>query len=708
LPAVIIFWIFTLFVGSSAFAFASIFLQLGLGWSLVYALAAMVVCRGLLSLIRRWLILSERISPESDTLTRTVETNRAIFWRRALYVAALPVLYFVGAYYLFGLAPQDAFDALPAAIVAGLTNLLYILFLLGANFMLFLGPFYLYTRIGKTMINPDDANFGVSIDDVRGQKAAVNEMKRILRLIEHGRLFVKAGGKRERGVLMVGPPGTGKTMLAKAIASTLHVPIYIAAGGSFAGMFLGIDALSVFLMVRAARKKAKVWGGCIVFIDEIDALGQRRGGMGGGMMGGMGGMFGGGQLGLNMLLVLMDGIDNPGLIVRQLRGLVNLTLDGLFLPRVIAFNGTRVPLRIRPLKAPNYNILFIGATNRPSVLDEALTRPGRFGRQIVFRLPKREDRKDIAALYFDKKQHDPALDAPGRREEFARITEDYSPADIEQVLSLALVYAFEDGRQALNWQDIREAMGNVEAGLAIPVEYTERDKIAVARHELGHAVASQFFKTDHAHVRLSIRRRATVHGEIGGYHKSLPAEEEWLEFRSQLAADIRHYLGSIACEHVFYGENTSGVFGDLRSATAIACRMVGTIGMGADALDPQMSTKAANIGEQLISVSQVAEGAHEQGTWVGAVVNSPRGRRVVGQLLGAAYIDDWRLMYVNKEAIDLAAEALMAQGDLMGDEISGLLDSVGLRAPTASDPYPEDLPMVPEQRPAVLREAEPA
>ena len=703
----IIFWIFTFFVGSSAFAFAYIFLQLGLGWSVAYALVALLLCRGLLSLVRRWLILSERMSPESDTLTRTVETNRAIFWRRALYVAAVPILYFAGAYYLAGLAPADALDALPGAIVAGLTNLLYILFLLGANFVLFLGPFYLYTRIGKTMINPDDANFGVNIDDVRGQKAAVNEMKRILRLIEHGRLFVKAGGKRERGVLMVGPPGTGKTMLAKAIASTLHVPIYIAAGGSFAGMFLGIDALSVFLMVRAARKKAKVWGGCIVFIDEIDALGQRRSGVGGGgMMGGMGGMFGGGQLGLNMLLVLMDGIDNPGMIVRQLRGLVNLTLDGLFLPRVIAFNGTRVPLRIRPLKAPNYNILFIGATNRPSVLDEALTRPGRFGRQLVFRLPKREDRKDIAALYFDKKQHDPTLDTPGRREEFARITEDYSPADIEQVLSLALVYAFEDGREALNWQDIREAMGNVEAGLAIPVEYTERDKIAVARHELGHAVASQFFKTDHAHVRLSIRRRATVHGEIGGYHKSLPAEEEWLEFRSQLAADIRHYLGSLACEHVFYGENTSGVFGDLRSATAIACRMVGTIGMGADALDAQMSTKAANIGEQLISVSQVAEGAHEQGTWVGAVLNSPHGRRVVGQLLGAAYIDDWRLMYVNKEAIDLAAEALMAQGDLMGDEISGLLDSVGLRAPTASDPYPEDLPMVPEQRPAVVQAAE--
>jgi hypothetical protein len=129
---------------------------------------------------------------------------------------------------------------------------------------------------------------------------------------------------------------------------------------------------------------------------------------------------------------------------------------------------------------------------------------------------------------------------------------------------------------------------------------------------------------------------------------------------------------------------------------------VGTIGMGADDLSPELSRQAARIGEQFISVAQIPAGLHEQGTWQGAVLSSRYGRRTVAQLLGAAYIDDWRLMNVNKEAIDQAAEALIAQGgELVGDEVTGLLDSVGLRKPTEADPYPPELPAVPEERPEI-------
>src|SRR5918912_2835965 len=364
-----------------------------------------------------------------------------------------------------------------------------------SNFGIFFGPFLLFGRMGRQTIEPGDANWEVKIEDVRGQKSAVDEMKRILKLIEQGRNYVKAGGKRERGVLMVGPPGTGKTMLAKGIASTLRMPIIITSGASFMGMFLGMDALNVFMTVFAAKRRAKKWGGCTIFIDEFDALGNRRQGMGG--MGGMGGMFGGFQLGLNTLLVLMDGVDRPGFVKKLLRRTINVSLDGLFVPREIRFNGSRLSLRIRALRPPRYNLLFIGATNRPSVLDEAVTRPGRFGRQIIFRMPTREDRKDIAALYFDQKRHDPELDTPERRDEFARVTQGYSPAMIEQALSLALMYAFEEGRGFFTWKDLREAMGNVESGLVQPVTYTEREKVAVARHELGHAVSMRFFQPDH-------------------------------------------------------------------------------------------------------------------------------------------------------------------------------------------------------------------
>jgi ATP-dependent Zn protease len=694
---VIIFWIFTLFVGSSAFAFAYIYLQLGVPLSIAYAILAMIVCRGFLTLLRRWLVLSERIAPESSTEERTIETNRAIFWRRMIWLAILFGLYFGAAFVFFGLAPADAITALPTFLGAVIPQLFYVLALMVVNFMIFFGAFFIYGRIGRTYVDPGEANYEVRIEDVRGQKSAVEEMRRILTLMEQGRNYVKAGGKRERGVLMVGPPGTGKTMLAKGIASSMHVPIIITSGSSFQGMFLGMDALNVFMTMRAAKGRAKRWGGCIVFIDEFDALGSRRSGMGGAGGGGLGGMFGGGQLGLNTLLVLMDGVDNPGYFKQFARRLVNVSLDGLFLPRQIGFNGTRLKLRIPILRAPRYNILFVGATNRPQVLDEAVTRPGRFGRQIIFRMPTKEDRKDIAELYFSRKGHDPDLDSPARRDEFARVTDGYSPAMIEQALSLALMYAFEDGRDAFIWKDMREAMGNIEAGLAHPVVYTERERVAVARHELGHAVAARYFLPDAVSVRLSIRMRS---GSLG-HHRAVEKEEEFSHFRSTAAGQLRHGLGAIASERVFYGENSTGVSQDLVQATNLASAMIAVWGMGPDPLPPHLSRLAVSIGEYLISVAATMGDSELLGSSSPAAkaLGSPRSRQAVAQVLGSAFIDDWRVMYVNKEAIDLAAEALMVQGELVGDEIGGLLDSVGLREPNASDPYPDEMPLPPVLEP---------
>jgi len=693
---VIIFWILTLFVGASAFAFALIALQLGLAWSLVYAIVAMLVCRGVLTLLKRWLILSERIAPENDPDERTLETNRALFWRRMRSLAILFGIYF-GVFFLFyGLSPLEAMDALPGVIAAAIPQLAYFLVIMVANFMLFFGAFFIYGRIGRNYVDPGEANYEVKIEDVRGQKSAVEEMRRILTLMEQGRNYVRAGGKRERGVLMVGPPGTGKTMLAKGIASSMHVPIIITSGSSFQGMFLGMDALNVFMTVRAAKSRAKRWGGSIVFIDEFDALGNRRSGMSGGGAGGMGGMFGGGQLGLNTLLVMMDGVDNPGYFKQMGRRMVNITLDGLFLPRQIGVNGSKIKLRVPILRAPRYNILFVGATNRPQVLDEAVVRPGRFGRQIIFRMPTKDDRKDIADLYFAKKRHDPELDTPARRDEFARVADGYSPAMIEQALSLALMYAFEDNRDAFTWRDIREAMGNIEAGLAHPVVYTERERVAVARHELGHAVAARYFLPDAVSVRLSIRMRS---GSLG-HHRAVDKEEEFSKFRSHAAGELRHGLGAIASERVFYGENSTGVSMDLIQSTDLASRMIVNWGMGPDPLPPHVSRLAVSIGEYLISMAaSVQSELTGEASPAAKAMQNPRSRQAVAQVLGSAYIDDWRVMNVNREAIDLAAEALMAQGELVGDEIGGLLDSVGLREPNEKDPYPAEIPLPPVLEP---------
>src|SRR6476469_1257763 len=343
------------------------------------------------------------------------------------------------------------------------------------NFGILMGPL-LFMGISQIRgFEPGDADWGVKLNDVRGQAEAKEEVRRVVNLWQSGEAFEKAGGRRERGLLFLGAPGTGKTMLAKAIATGFNSPIVTIPGSGFAQTFMGMDVVIVRFLARKAKKLARKWGGqCIVFIDEIDAVGMLRQSLGGGLAGMqprsfhdlcffgpngalnpsedlilesrawrdrvfserqppvaftepflgrvvnavIPGMFGGGgqgQLALNQLLIVMDGIDNPPFLRRNMTNLANKVLDALYIvPRRIG----KVSLRMPHVRPTGNQIYFIGATNVPmEMLDPALTRPGRMGRHVWFRTPSKHDRLDIFALYLTMFFHDEALTTEKRRDE---------------------------------------------------------------------------------------------------------------------------------------------------------------------------------------------------------------------------------------------------------------------------------------------------
>jgi ATP-dependent Zn protease len=638
-------------------------------------------------------------------------------------------------------------DTLPqlAIVFVQLPLLLFI------NVGILFGPFLFMAARGIRSYEPGDASWGVHIDDVRGQAEAKEEITRVITLWQSGEEFERAGGKRERGLLFLGAPGTGKTMISKAIATNFNCPFVTIPGSGFAQMFMGMDALVVQLLAHKARKLARKWGGqCIVFIDEIDAVGLRRQALGTSnqppqtaapgnihdlcffgpngaitpsgdliiesqawrdrlfaeradvaavpysgvlagarngiqrIIGGIGGMGSQGQA-LNQLLVVMDGMGEPPVFKKFYVNRFNTFLDALF---VIPSKIGSLRLRI-PTPAPRKEeIYFIGACNVPiEALDPALIRPGRMGRHIWFRTPTKDDRKDIFDLYMAKVDHEPDLDTDRRRDELARITSGYSPSMIEQCCSMALTIAHAEARRMFAWRDIVEAMTTVETGTAQNIEYIAEETRAVAIHEAGHAATGHvYLEKDLLSTRLSIRKRG---GSLGHY-QSMEKEERFSHFRSRLMGSLVMTLGAMAAEHVFYGENTEGVAGDVQSATNTAALMVGWCAMGpepvhlAGSKDVEEDTKEVHrrlerIGSTIMSRARVSGGMAPDP--VAGVLGDKDKHRDAAILLGQAYVTAYTMIAANKAAVEEIAEVLIDRKEMYGDEVIDLLQAVDLHRP---------------------------
>jgi cell division protease FtsH len=395
-----------------------------------------------------------------------------------------------------------------------------------------------------------------------------------------------------------------------------------------------------------------------------------------------------GSLALNQLLVQMDGVDEPPFFKKVVTNRLNTLLDAMYVvPRKVG----KTSLRLSTPKPRTEQIYFIGATNVPiEVLDPALVRPGRMGRHVWFRTPTKDDRKDIFDLYLGKVAHDPQLDSPRRRDELARITNGYSPAMIEQVCSMALTMAHSEARPYFDWDDIVEAMTTIESGTAVRIEYVPEETRAVAIHEAGHAATSHVYMEDVLSTRLSIRKR----GGSLGHHQAIEKEERFSSWRHEEMAKLIWTLGAMAAERVFYGENSTGVGGDVMSATARAAWMVGACAMGPERIDlegrfatleeeeaerEKIMQRFEAIGLQIMR--QSGGGGPFQADPLASVMSTPSKRSAAAQILGQAYLTAHALIEHNKDQVERVAEILMERKELHGDEVVEVLDDVGLRRP---------------------------
>jgi len=440
----------------------------------------------------------------------------------------------------------------------------------------------------------------VTFDDVAGIEDAKEEVQEIVEFLRHPERFRALGGRIPRGVMLVGPPGSGKTLLAKAIAGEANVPFFSISGSDFVEMFVGVGASRVRDLFRMAKESSP----CIIFLDEIDAVGRKRG------MGYTGGHDEREQT-LNAILVEMDGFET------------------------------------------NEQVIIIGATNRPDVLDPALRRPGRFDREVVVHLPDINEREEILKVHAKKIKMDPAVELSV----VARGTPGFSGADLAAIINEAAIRATMLEKTAVGQDDLEESRDKVRWGrVKRSRAMDEEEKRLSAYHEAGHVLVSLLLQPDVEPLhKVSIIPR----GLMLGATMFLPEKDRHTISRRQCLGQIKVAFAGRIAEELFCGDITSGASDDIRRATELARRMVCDWGMS-DRIGPIRYSTAED---------QTPWGTEIYGPKEYSDATSRRIDEEVQSILGAEYTHAKQLLEQNREALQRVAEALLKREVMTADEV---------------------------------------
>jgi ATP-dependent Zn protease len=548
----------------------------------------------------------------------------------------------------------------------------FLIAILGAAMVL---PYVYAGRSPHVLYRPEQID--VRLSDVVGIETVKEEVIRSINLfLAHRTFSASMGGTPRRGLLFEGAPGTGKTYTAKAMAAEAGVPFMFVSGTSFQSMFYGATARKIRSFFKALRKAALAEGGAIGFIEEIDAIGATRRGMPmtaapdiarsvqccgavttlpAGFLtipqaaAAVTNAFGSGEgvSGVvNELLVQMQSFDEPT-GWQKTRGKLIDAINLLLPP----------DRQLHKPTPPHANVLVIAATNRADSLDPALLRPGRFDRALTFERPDQRGRRALVDHFLARKSHHDELADDEHRDALAGVTHSYTPVMIEQLLDEALVNAVRRGDVKMTWKDIEQARLTTTVGLGQPIGYTAHEKRLIATHEAGHATAAHLVAPTRRLEVLSIIKRREALGMLA--HGD--AEEVYTRSRTEMLQLIQIALAGQCAEEMFFGDVSTGPSGDLLYATNVAAQMVGAAGMAGT----------------LISYAAVQGNAFSDTNLVGRVLGDGEGRARVEELLQEQKLVVKSRLEDNQHLIAALRDALLDRDELVGSEITRVLDAAG-------------------------------